>query len=443
LKKVLIISSHFAPDAHIGAKRITKFCRYLPQHGWQPIVLTSAISDYFKLDETMMDQLPEDFEVHRVNKCHIISHNNKTSQSSSNSKAKIGHNKSNLFRRILGKVFHSVEFLEFSWLFPAFIQCRQIIQNQNIDVIFSSSPNPESHVVALLLSFVKRIPFVCEYRDPWTNQPPPYRKSILLEKVNIKIEKIILKRVNRIIIVSQLMRSYLSGNENNELEYKIREIYNGFDSEDFRNINVINDATDKNLFKINYVGTWGYSTSPMNFLAALNKLLIENESLNSQIRVNFIGGVKYDPELRNRIYLYIKKNNLEKVINWVEFIPHKEALRYLKSADVLLAVVGRSNKDTQFYKYRVLAKIFEYLYVRKPILFLGIPNGETARIIKECNSGEIVDPDNISCISDKIYDMYSAWKLGKLKYNFNMREIEKYDRRKQTMQLANIFNSLL
>jgi len=298
-------------------------------------------------------------------------------------------------------------------------------------------------VVALYLSLIKQIPFVCEYRDPWTNQPPPYRKSILLEKVNVKIENFLLRRVNRIIIVSQLMRSYLSGNENNELEYKIREIYNGFDSEDFRNINVINDATDKNLFKINYVGTWGYSTSPMNFLAALNKLLIENESLNSQIRVNFIGGVKYDPELRNRIYLYIKKNNLEKVINWVEFIPHKEALRYLKSADVLLAVVGRSNKDTQFYKYRVLAKIFEYLYVRKPILFLGIPNGETARIIKECNSGEIVDPDNISCISDKIYDMYSAWKLGKLKYNFNMREIEKYDRRKQTTQLANIFNSLL
>ena len=54
-----------------------------------------------------------------------------------------------------------------------------------------------------------------------------------------------------------------------------------------------------------------------------------------------------------------------------------------------------------------------------------------------------MDPDNIRCISDKIYDMYSAWKLGKLKYNFNMKEIEKYDRREQTMQLANIFNSLL
>ena len=83
MKKVLIISSHFAPDAHIGAKRITKFCKYLPQYGWQPIVLTSDISDYHRLDETLMDQLPKDVEIHRVKRWHIFPQNDECEQPSS------------------------------------------------------------------------------------------------------------------------------------------------------------------------------------------------------------------------------------------------------------------------------------------------------------------------------------------------------------------------
>ena len=64
MKKVLIISTHFAPDAHVGAKRITKFCKFLPQYGWKPIIITSDISDYHRLDETLIKQLPKDIEIY-------------------------------------------------------------------------------------------------------------------------------------------------------------------------------------------------------------------------------------------------------------------------------------------------------------------------------------------------------------------------------------------
>src|SRR4029077_15841566 len=38
--QVLIISFAFAPDGEIGAKRVTRFCGYLPELGIQPIVVT-------------------------------------------------------------------------------------------------------------------------------------------------------------------------------------------------------------------------------------------------------------------------------------------------------------------------------------------------------------------------------------------------------------------
>ena len=44
--KVLLISHTFPPDAQAGAQRVAEFCRYLPEFGVQPVVLT--IEDRFR-----------------------------------------------------------------------------------------------------------------------------------------------------------------------------------------------------------------------------------------------------------------------------------------------------------------------------------------------------------------------------------------------------------
>lgn len=40
LKKLLIISYHFPPDAEVGGIRVAKFARYLPEFGYEPYVST-------------------------------------------------------------------------------------------------------------------------------------------------------------------------------------------------------------------------------------------------------------------------------------------------------------------------------------------------------------------------------------------------------------------
>jgi hypothetical protein len=49
MRRVLVITTHFAPDIHVGAKRATKFAKYLPLYGWQPIILTKEVSEYHKV----------------------------------------------------------------------------------------------------------------------------------------------------------------------------------------------------------------------------------------------------------------------------------------------------------------------------------------------------------------------------------------------------------
>ena len=45
MKKVLIISYYFPPDPTIGSLRIKGLAKYLPEFGWEPIILTKNLPD--------------------------------------------------------------------------------------------------------------------------------------------------------------------------------------------------------------------------------------------------------------------------------------------------------------------------------------------------------------------------------------------------------------
>ena len=64
MRRVLVITTHFAPDIHVGAKRMNKFAKHLSFSGWQPAVLTREVQYYHTVDESVLDQLAEDMRVH-------------------------------------------------------------------------------------------------------------------------------------------------------------------------------------------------------------------------------------------------------------------------------------------------------------------------------------------------------------------------------------------
>ena len=60
-KKVLVISYAFPPTNAIGAVRVGKLAKYLPEFGWEPVVLTANIR------ENVPQTLPVE-----INKANII-----------------------------------------------------------------------------------------------------------------------------------------------------------------------------------------------------------------------------------------------------------------------------------------------------------------------------------------------------------------------------------
>src|SRR4029077_2812773 len=64
LLKVLVIAFNFPPDGEVGARRIVGFCRYLPEFGIQPVVLTVEKRFYRVRDETV--PVPQGIQVVRT-----------------------------------------------------------------------------------------------------------------------------------------------------------------------------------------------------------------------------------------------------------------------------------------------------------------------------------------------------------------------------------------
>ena len=62
MKKVLVVTYYWPPSGGPGVQRILKFCKYLPEFGWEPIVLTVKNGDYPNMDYSL-EQEVEDLNI--------------------------------------------------------------------------------------------------------------------------------------------------------------------------------------------------------------------------------------------------------------------------------------------------------------------------------------------------------------------------------------------
>lgn len=56
-QRLLVIAYYFPPMGTSGVLRVTKFVKYLPDYGWEPIVLTATPSAFFAFDPTLLAEV--------------------------------------------------------------------------------------------------------------------------------------------------------------------------------------------------------------------------------------------------------------------------------------------------------------------------------------------------------------------------------------------------
>jgi len=410
MKKVLFIAYHFPPLAGGGTFRSLKLVKYLPQFGWLPTVVTTNTRNYWAYDESLLNEVPKEVKIIRTCEfdpfyLHILL-------------SKIG----------LGKLYQKIKDLflipdeKIGWIPFAYRMAKKELKKQKYDLIFSTSPTPCAHIIALKLKKRFGIPWICDIRDYWTTHfTYPYKKTHR-EQLENHIEQTFFKFADHITTVSQGVKKDFSSTRPPS---PISVITNGFDTEN-------NLSIKKSLkFRILYTGSFYGHYNPKIFLQALKQSIQRDVSLQKTIDLLFIGN--YPQEITELYQTY--KAHFS--INWTGFKSPGELEQEFLSANILLLILP----SEEHYQAYLPAKLFTYMAKQIPI-FAIIPEGEAKEILKISNLGFFANPNSLEDITQKILHLYKLWKTNQLHVQPNKAYINQFHRRNLTKQLVDIFEEV-
>jgi len=426
MKKVLLIGYPF-PLRQGGSPRVLGLAKYLPEFGWQPIILTAPLNeepghryqqykivetDYkdplsflkkmlrLKTDEDVREHLKQRFKV-----------NAKTS----------------LLDTILTFAGEFVNYpdSEKGWKPHAIRTGAEVIKEEGINAIISSSAPVITHIIARQLKNRYKIPWIADLRDLWT-QNHNYSYSTLRKKIDRKLELRTFSNVDALTTVSQPWADKLSCLHNDKVTYFIT---NGFDPET-ENIPPVK-LTDK--FTLTYTGTiYPKNQDPLKPLTALQDLITNGKINPEDVEVRFYG------HMQKWLEKEITQYGLSNCVKQYGFVPQHIANKKQRESQLLLLLDWDDPQEKGTYT----GKIYEYFGARRPILATGgTDDNVVAELLNLTKAG--IHASTVTDIKKAINMLYCDYKkTGNLAYCGNDSEINKYSHREMAREFADILDLL-
>jgi len=447
-RKVLVLAYRFPPQGGGGVQRTLKFVKYLPQQGWLPIVQTVS-NPYWPLqDPTLLSEIPpfvkvhgtRTFEFERLGRATegLLAPRGDAPLREPATGARSEPRRSGLRRMLKGaaglvQTHALVPDPQITWVPGAFLKGLSLIRKERPAVIYSSSPPNSCQVLGLMLKRATHVPWIADFRDPWTEgirRKQSYERSGVRRRLEHALERRVIEGADHIIVTTEKTLEQFLAKYPAIPSSKYSVITNGFDAADFtvaRGGDRLLDASD---FNVTLTGNVETMFDAVPFLTAVRDLLDEDEEFRARLRINFVGAKrgKYDE--------FINHHRLETNVRYIGYVPHQTSLTYLAESDVLfLCQIPVYESATT----KLSGKLFEYLYMRKPILALTLP-GLTTDILSRSGLGVAVDPNDQPGIKKALRDLYLRWREGSGRPEADEAYIATFDRARQTERLAGLFD---
>jgi glycosyltransferase involved in cell wall biosynthesis len=431
MKKVLIITYYWPPSGGSQVLRWLKFSKYLPRFGWEPIIYTPENAEPHESDTTLIKEIPDKitvikrsiWEPYRFYK--IL---NKKRKEEKISTAFISEKKSNTIIEKASNFIRSNFFIPDArkfWIKPSFRFLKKYIDNNAVDLIVSSGPPHSMHIIAFLLKKNLNIPWVADFRDPWTNID--YYKDLLLtcwaDKKHRRLEKKVLTTADCILAIGPTMNEeFIKAGAK-----KVKTITNGFD--DYKLPSEKSKYNRK--FSITHVGSIPKSRNAEILWKALSDLINTQEGFGDNLQINLIGKIDYS------VTDSLNKYNLINFTTQHKYIPHLQALERMAMSQVLLLLIN----NTQNAKGILTNKFFEYLSVKRPILAIGPVTGDIANILTLTKAGKISEFNDLDNTKKNILSYYNLYLINKLE--INSKNIDEFSRLNITKKLVTAFQEVV
>lgn len=431
MKKVLVITYYWPPSSGAGVQRWLKFCKYLREYGWEPIIYTPTNPEYPGNDPSLDKDIPAGLQVLRRSIWEPYQLYKLFTGKKQDQKVQAGFlNESSqpgllesMAVWVRGNLF--IPDARKWWIKPSVKYLSGWLKQNHVDAIVSTGPPHSMHLIALGIKKQFDIPWLADFRDPWT-QIDFYHKLKLTKRADLThktLERQVLNMADAVTTVSHNCAKGLR----DIAERNVHVITNGFDSSEFINIREFN--YDK--FSITHLGSMNADRNPHTLWKTLGQLVVKDEFFRDNLLLRFIG--KTDISVMQSI----ENNGLTPYVENLQYLPHQEAVNRAGQSAILLLALN----DTPNVLGIAPGKLYEYLAMKRPILCIGPLEGDAASIIAETNSGNTVEFDDYER-TEKIL-LYLANKYRQKTLNSVAGPIEKYSRKYLTEKLGEVLDKMV
>jgi glycosyltransferase involved in cell wall biosynthesis len=426
--RVLVVAYYFPPKGGAGTQRFAKFCKYLPDYGIEPVVLTVSEAE-------TSEHAPHDDASLAHGNCRV-------ERVAAPAQVPLAMR----LRRMLRLHVDADE-----WVHAACQRAEQLAAEQPFDAVITTLSPYASYRIGARLQSQLGLPWLADLRDPWALDAWRIYPSPVHARVDLDRLRHTLTRADYVIAnVPEAKRAFEALGAT---PGRCVVIPNGFDEEDFDGLSAPRPDPAQ-PFRLVHVGTF----HPASLAAGMTRNTlrkVRNRQMQPLGRTGYyllhavaiwrdrVGAELAAQQLSVHLYGQVDASHrelmralgIEHLFTLHGYVPHQQSVAALVAADaVFVPLHGLPVGERALV---VPGKLYEALASERPVL-AALPPGDGADLIAILQAGSVVSPIDAKGLAGALGEMVAAHRMGHTEKGCTRAHLQSFSRRCLTARLASV-----
>lgn len=446
MRRILIVAHDFPPRRTSAVYRPLGWARYLPDYGWEPIVLTVEDRGGTDRDPALLDRLEGRVLIERTRAFELLRFENRlhrnlyAQQPPRSSPAPVSavrppsgrRGLAGAVKRVLSKgrrVVHEYLYVpdpNIGWLPFALARGKNLVRQHGIDAVLAVSAPHSSQLVGALIARTAGRPFIADFTDPWTQNFTMEHHSAWRRRIMRRLERWVFHQARQVVHVSERQRTSVIAEFPDVPPDRHCVIPNGFDEEDFSGLSPVTLEPSRG-FNLLSVGTIYGDSTVDTAIDALREL--SGNGLEGSVALSIVGYMPAD------IRRALAEPSLAGIVSDHGFQPHESALGHMIGADALLLTIPRGGA----FGSNVPGRLYEMVRSGRPIIFVGA-HAEIEQVLRDTGAGVCVADGDVAGFRRELERLVLQRKSGVPLQGAPLHVAHAYSWKEQAHRLADVLD---